>query len=88
MMGLTNYELQLISNLLSEASEIYANHTCNDYPLPNTPENYALMRDLYVRNGDLDEFEDEVDPNADELYFWDWGLMHYFADRIKEEIDG
>jgi hypothetical protein len=87
-MSFSLVELKLIENLLSLASNEFANHGCNDFYLKDviTSKNdrRELKRRMHEWNGDLEEAEEYgwLDSDLELDYF----LMGYLAARVKEEI--
>jgi hypothetical protein len=69
------------ADLLRHASEEFANHGCNDHPLPNTREHRKLYNDMVAWNGDPDMPKAETHTKT--LWFMDWMLMAYLADRLE-----
>ena len=83
---LTSLEMAHAATLLDMAGDEFGNHGCTDYPVPNTPENYAMLVAMDIANGDPEETP-EYDPDADELWLSDWCVMVYLADRMREATD-
>jgi hypothetical protein len=85
--ALTKAELALISQLLQEASDEFSNHGCNDFTLPATEENKAIVAEMYrscLGKEDADEEMEELENEKDELFINDWMLMDYLANRCKQ----
>ena len=79
---LTELDKKLIHHLLKMASDEFGRHGCNDFDLaelvPDVNERRALVKDMYVFNGNPWEFE----PDADHEYVMDFWLMEYMADKV------
>ena len=81
-MSLTPHERQVLAHLLEMAAERYGNHTCNDYEMNNTDENWALLRASYEPPAG-DGYEEDRPPPGEKLYAQDFVLMSYFAAKIR-----
>lgn len=82
--------LALASFLLARASEELSNHGCNDFTLPNTPENVALLNDMEQDNvgpGRAPEQVHVFDARKKELYTSDWWLAAFLSKSLQKEID-
>lgn len=77
---------RLLASILELASDEFSNHGCNDYTLPNTPENRALLVALEVWNDKQPHDESELNYSRDrkQLYMSDASLMGYFAHLARE----
>jgi hypothetical protein len=78
---LTKTEQAQAADLLRAASEQFANHGCNDHPLPNTPENRKLYNAIVKWNGD-DQMP-KAETHTKTLWFMDWMVMAFLADRLE-----
>lgn len=86
----TNEELKNTAELLKEAAEEFSDHSCNDYSLPASEENKAIViatLKFIEATGDYeddwDEFAAKVREAKGEISFFDNWLMSYMADRCK-----
>jgi hypothetical protein len=80
--------LKLAAELLREAADEFSNHGCNDFWLPDTPENRQLILDMAKWNGDGLTEEDVIRPDSKgrlSVFFGDSGVMDYIADLLEEE---
>lgn len=80
----------VLAKLLGMASNEFGNHGCNDFALPNTPENYALLKAAGLWNTQGKENEDsavQVSEDGTELYTQDWFLMEFFA-HLAQQMAG
>ena len=77
-------ENELAAEMLDMASEEFSKHGCNDYDLPNTPENRAFMElaELWNANGD-EPGELNISADGKTIYVMDWFLMDYLAHCLK-----
>ena len=75
----------LIANLLELASDEFANHGCNDHPLPDTPENRELWDEMVKENGEDPEDYCPITGKG-MIYFQDWWLMSFFADKLRAGV--
>lgn len=77
----------ILAQLLDMADNEFGNHGCNDFELPNTPENRALM-DAAERwnapNGPAEEWELHISRDGKVIYTQDHFLMAYFAHLARE----
>lgn len=80
MSTLSTQERKLAARLLHMAAGRFANHGCNDFPLPNTDENRDLMRRM-----DMEMYGEEtaIPTDKEQLYFNDWQLMVFLAKRLE-----
>jgi hypothetical protein len=83
---MTPNEQTLLAKLLDMASDEFANHGCNDFPLPNTDENWALYVAMEQRldPGGWKMYPQERPPLDNPIYFMDWMLMRYFQERAEK----
>lgn len=80
-------EYELAAKLLDMASDEFSNHGCNDFELPNTPENYALVESMELWNvSESGEEPNEVNVSEDgqTIYTMDWYIMSYLAHCLRE----
>ena len=80
-MTLTDAEAQVASKLLKKASALFSQVECNDLVLENTEANYALVRAMYVADGQEGECP-PYDPYAEDLHTHDWWMMLYLSERL------
>lgn len=81
---MTPNERKLVAALLDLASDRFANHGCNDFPIGeylSKPERVALNKAMHEANGDPEEHDPE--EAAGSVWAADWWLMAYFADKIR-----
>ena len=80
---MTKAEQKLAAELLNTASDKFGNHGCNDYSLPDTPENRKLVEASNKFN-----FGEDVELNISKGKIWttDFSLMGYLADRLEKEL--
>ena len=74
----TKTELEVMAKLLDLAADQFSNHGCNDFELPATAENIALVRQVE---------EDEPSVRGDTVDTLDWCLMYFLKNRCLEERD-
>lgn len=82
--------LALASLLLDKAADELSRNGCNDFTLPNTPENVELLNDMEQDNvgpGREPEKVHVFDAHRSELYTSDWWLAKYLSQQLKKEID-
>jgi hypothetical protein len=71
-------ELEVMGRLLALAAEQFGNHGCNDFELPLTEENIALI--------------EQVEPDAElhivrgNILTLDTSLMYFLEQRCQEEL--
>lgn len=79
--------LLFAADLLEEASEIFSNRGCSDYPIENTPDNLEFYRRVYEwMTEDMDEFPEIGDDDKD-IYLEDWVVMDFCAEKLREYAD-
>jgi hypothetical protein len=86
-MELDKNTCKVLSDLLSMADEHFGNHMCNDYELPNTPENRELMEKAERWNSEEQWLQEGLNISSDysKIYTQDHFLMGYFAHLLKQE---
>lgn len=70
----------ILAKLLDMAADEFSNHSCNDFTLPNTPDNRALV----LNASDDEDMASYINYDAEEICTYDWLLMRYFADKARE----
>ena len=77
--AMTESEKTVLVELLTQASNEFSNHGCNDFDLskfmPNPVEREQLIKEIAVWNGTPDE----------KIYPMDWLLMSFFAWKLRED---
>ena len=73
----------ILAKLLEMASGEFSNHGCNDFDLPNTPENRELMTALGRWNSE-EEYGLMISKDGKTIYTGDSQLMSYFAHLARE----
>lgn len=78
---MTKNEIQIAAELLNKASDIFSQHGCNDFGIPNTLENRMLVRSMQI------ELNQEVSLNIKDRKIWvqDWIMMAYLADKMLHD---
>ena len=78
----------LIGVFLTELSERFSNDGCNDYQLPNTPENRALAKAAFVYGVGENEPWEEIDTSGDTFYVPGGNnmLVDYLAHLLAQDI--
>ncbi len=66
------------------AADEFANHGCNDFVLPNTPENMEFVRGM-IAAGDYPSDEPQVSNDNTGIYLMDCTLMRYCRELILKE---
>lgn len=75
----------ILAKLLEMAADEFSNHGCNDFDLPNTPENNALIVEKIKWNvGNGIPYPPNISEDGKTIYTSDSGLMRYFAHLAKE----
>lgn len=85
---MTPNKFYLIASFLEAYSEALGDRTCNDYSLPNTPENYQMMKDAEIWNAPDDPSEWE-EPKIDkgEILTSDHFVVSYLAYLCRQEAE-
>lgn len=92
-MNLSENELKILRPILEECENLLGRKTCNDVRAPNTPENRAILKEMYLANvnGDEEKYKEEYkdwieryektyangDPIELNLYFQDWWVFEH-----------
>ena len=77
----------IMVGLLEMASDIFGNHSCNDFKLDATPENIQFLKDMEEADGeDPEEFELCLTDDGKEIYSEDVVLMDYCCTLLEEGI--
>lgn len=89
----TRTEFECMQEYLEECAEEFRDRSCNDFTLPNTPDNVEVFTAAF--HAFKHEFEDDDEPEledfifeGDELYIFDNWLLGYFAIRCKAVLSG
>lgn len=88
---LTPEEAVFAATLLDQHSEEFSNHGCNDCPIPNTDENWAMVERMGAWNikGTVEEWRKSHDaeerPTGDTINVMDWYLSAYLAAKLRGE---
>ena len=84
-------EKEQLLDLLEELNERYSSDGCNDFSLPNTPENKEFLVAVAESSECAEEFEEEIEElrNSTEeeigLPGGNQDVVHYFENKIKGE---
>lgn len=68
--------------LLRDAADQVSNNTCNDYAIPDTPENREFIIDMMKYHND-DEFDIDQAISSGQLYTLDWMVLDYIAYLVE-----
>jgi len=96
-MNLTNTEITVLKDFLDQLADHFSNAGCNDYDLPNTPENKQLLLDAtiydYTVNGfandadEMNEMNDDIkrinNAKGKKLYITDSLLLSYLKYKLS-----
>lgn len=80
----------LAAQFLEQMSDEYGSHSCNDYELPNTPENLAMMEAYHVWNTHDDPAQRDDKPfmiRGDSILTYDFIVIGYLAYLLKQETE-
>ena len=77
----------ILAKLLNMASDEFSNHGCNDFELPNTPENRALMEAAEKWNAPGAPEKLMFNQEGTTIYSQDYFLMSFFA-HLAHELAG
>ena len=70
--------------ILKYAADQMSNYSCNDYFIPDTPENREFLIALHVWADD-EAFEIEDAVHGNNLCCMDWMVLDYIAYLVEEE---
>lgn len=74
----------VLAELLELAAKEFTNRGCNDFELPNTPENRKLVEDMHQSIGCPDA-KANVSKDSKKIYTTDYRLMYYFVELLKSD---
>lgn len=83
---MTKTQLTVIAAMLDMAADEFSNHGCNDYELPNTPENLEFVRTM-IAASDYPDDEPHLSSDGARIYLMDWMVMRYCEDLIRQQVD-
>jgi hypothetical protein len=75
--------LKVAAQLLRESASAYSNHGCNDYELPNTPENMEFVRAM-IAASDYPDDVPQLGLNDKNINFMDTEAMRFCANMLEE----
>ncbi len=81
---MTNSQRNLAATFLKQYSDDLGNNGCNDYDMPNTPENYQFVKDMLKWNNGRDEIP-RLSPDGETIYTQDFFIASYLADLLIKE---
>lgn len=84
MANLRPTDARIAATMLELAGDQFSNHGCNDYELPNTPDNLAFVRRLIAAS---DDPEDEPHGDGATLWLMDSEVMRYCAKILTAWAD-
>lgn len=79
--------LRIAAKMLDMAADEFANHGCNDYRLPNTPENLAFVEAM-IAASDYPNDEPIFSSDETKIYVMDWQVMGYCARVLRAMCTG
>ena len=92
---LTKTEWKILVEFLEELDERFSNAGCNDYKMPNTPENRRFVEKMlkWAHEDDPDGQEETRsafgwDNDEEELFMFDGMALGFLIHRIKAQISG
>lgn len=84
---LTSIEKKLLYDFLEQLSNKMGSAVCNDFDLPNTPENLEFAKAFEQTIRRIDHApEYTVDVRGTKILFYDFMLVGYLKYRLKEEF--
>ncbi len=89
MSEITKNELNMIVEYLEKYSDLLGNRGCNDHWLPDTDENWELIREIQRWNSsDPREWDTREEITSDRgMFVPDFVLPAYFADKIQNQLE-
>ena len=88
-MKLNDAERMLLIRFLKSYSERLSNDGCNDFELPNTPENVVIVKEAYeigMGKEDANMWTARLDEESGEtICVINWMLVDYLAHKLQEE---
>ncbi len=83
-MTLTKTQRIITATMLDMAADEFANHSCNDYVLPNSPENIEFVRGM-IAAGDYPSGEPQISKDGKLIYLMDFVTMRYCRELVLKE---
>lgn len=79
---LTDNETGHFRKLIDLCVDTLGSEGCNDFPVPNTDENWELYVQMHRANDALVDVGPR--PDGDRIWFMDWMLLRHLADLISK----
>lgn len=85
---LNKTEWTILAQLLEMAADEFGNHGCNDFELPNTPENREFMERMELWNSgpNGEPMPLNVSRDGKQIYTMDSSLMYYFKYLAEQAV--
>lgn len=77
-------QARIAAEIMDMAAEQYSNHSCNDYLIENTPENYEFVREMFVHLGWNTDPHDFITRDGRNIYLNDSQVMSYLAHLLRQ----
>lgn len=78
--------LRIAAEMLDTAAGEFADHGCNDYELPNTPENLAFVKAM-IASSDYPNDKPIFNSDKTKICVMDWQVMGYCVRVLKARCD-
>lgn len=78
-------DYRIAAMMLKMASDEFGNHGCNDFELPNTPENQRFVKRLNIYYGYPEELN--LSKDGTKIYLMDYNVMDYCARQLEAEAE-
>lgn len=70
-----------VLEVIEQASDELSNNGCNDYDIPNTPENRKFITEMNKCMSDEEELN--ISSNGKKIHTYDWMVLSYVGKLIK-----
>lgn len=84
MTNLTPTQCQIAAKMLRLAADEFSNHGCNDYELPNTPNNLEFVNGM-IAASDYPGDSPHISRDGKSIYLMDWQVMIYCAELLLRD---
>lgn len=82
---MTQNEIKLLDNFLEVAEDAMGNADCNDFVLPNTPENYEMVQRAMKGNLSPGEIYTPYINSKNEIVTMDFIILSHLRSKLKAE---
>ena len=91
---ITKNEIKILEDFFDRLEDEMGDAGCNDYYLPNTKENYDLIREVIICDGDMDREEQDdyletlkASKKQKKLFVFDTMLLRYLREKLILQLE-